>query len=203
MIDPNGGYIAIPLGDLMRGTFDKSAAAGQAASQQKESKGTSEPHARGAAFDAELRKELASAVGSAPESISFQEVTPATGGRSSPTRQFIVTIDAPPSGPFQPLMPGNNFRAIEMTPDAKDFNYDPIALTKDRLLKLGVDPALFQFSRWEDVINNVGGSRTFQYMRVILPNGMVSDHAVEWTLQNPNVTAVELQSSLREQRVMT
>jgi hypothetical protein len=40
-------------------------------------------------------------------------------------------------------------------------------------------------------------------MRVVLPNGMVSDHSVEWTLQNPNVTAVELQSSLRESRVMS
>jgi hypothetical protein len=202
MIQSSSGYIAIPFGDLMRGTFAKPAAPA-AAAQAQETRGVPAPETAGAAFDGELRNQLAAAVGAAPESIQVQELTSAAGGRSSPTRQFIVTVDAAPSGPFPVLMPGNNFRAIEMVPDAKDFNYDPIALTKDRLTKLGVDTSLFQFSRWDDVINNAGGSRTFHYMRVVLPNGMVSDHSVEWTLQNPNVTAVELQSSLRESRVMS
>jgi hypothetical protein len=206
MIQSSEGYIPIPLGDLMRGTFPNNhpGVFGAKSSGREPAKtGEPKPGAQNSEFDAELKQTLATAVGAAPESIQIQETTPATSARNSPTRQFIVTVEAPPSGPFPTLMPGNNFQALEVVPDAKDFNYDPIALTKDRLAKLGVDTSQFQFSRWDDVINNIGGSRTFHYMRVILPNGMISDHSVEWTLQNPNVTAVELQSSLREQRVMS
>jgi len=93
-----------------------------------------------------------------------------------------------------PLPPLSGTRLLPVAPDAAQFNYDPIAMIRDRLTKLGVNPASIQFDQWTDAIQSPGGNRSNQYVRATFANGVTENFAVERVLQNPDITGVEIQS---------
>ncbi|MFY4730525.1 hypothetical protein, partial [Nitrospira sp. BLG_2] len=195
MVSANTGYIAHPLGDVMRGTFSKpsgpdpNGAVRTVYNPEQAEKTEPASASESPKFSDELTKLLANAVGAAADQIKIQETTKASpDGKTNGSRQFIVTVDTEASGEFGPKLNGPLIRALEMTPDAGKFDYDPAALVKDRLEKMGVDTSGIKFEQWEDRISNIGGRRTFNYLRAYLPNGMKEDFSLEWTLYNPDIT---------------
>ena len=109
-------------------------------------------------------------------------------------------VSAGPMSPGMSSMSGGvpastGTHLIAVATDAQKFNYDPIAMIRDRLTKLGVNPAGMQFERWVDTINGPGGQRVNQYVRGTF-GGFTENFAVERVLQNPDITAVEIQSLL-------
>jgi hypothetical protein len=109
-------------------------------------------------------------------------------------------VSAGPMSPGMASMSGGvpastGTHLIAVATDAQKFNYDPIAMIRDRLTKLGVNPAGMQFERWVDTINGPGGQRVNQYVRGTF-GGITENFAVERVLQNPDITAVEIQSLL-------
>ena len=85
-------------------------------------------------------------------------------------------------------------RYLPVAADAESLSFDPIAMIRDRLAKLGVGDAGITFERWTDNIVTPGGTRINQYVRGTFANGMTENYAVERVLQNPDITAVEIQS---------
>lgn len=144
---------------------------------------------------------IAKAVGAPPEHLRIEERATQRGYHSNGTRQFIVTIDPEQNTPATILMPGSQERALPLAADAADFGYDAIAMVKDRLTKAGVDPSTIQFEYRDEVVNNVGGQRTFHLIRADLGNGIKEDFSLEWTLYNPDVTAVEIERLLGRPRL--
>jgi len=145
----------------------------------------------------ELRARLAKVVGASAGQVSVKELTGQDTGRSTGTRQYIVTVDPAGSGGPAEALGVNHTLSLPLAADAADFNYDAIAMVKDRLEKLGVPTNGIQFEYWDDVINNIGGHRTFHYISADLGNGVKENFSVEWTLYNPDITAVEIQRLMR------
>jgi hypothetical protein len=92
------------------------------------------------------------------------------------------------------MMTGTRF--LEVVADAKDLGYDPIALIKDRLAKLGVNTKGIEFQRWNDAVHSLEGTRINDYVTANI-GGVKADFAVERVLTMPDVTAVEIQTMLR------
>lgn len=135
---------------------------------------------------------IAKSVGAPAGQLTIEEETSPKGARSNGTRQFIVTVDPQQSTPATILMQGAQEQALPLAEDAAAFDYDAISMVKDRLAKNGIDPAAIQFEYWDDVINNVGGQRTFHYLSADLGNGTKENFSLEWTLYNPDITATEI-----------
>lgn len=147
-----------------------------------------------AAADTEqdLRNKLAKIVGASANNVSIQEMPSQDTGRTTGTRQYIVTVDPPGSGGPAESIGVNHTLSLPLAEDAADFDYDAISMVKDRLNKLGISSSGIQFEYWSDHINNVGGNRTFHYLSADLGNGIKENFSLEWTLYNPDVTAVEI-----------
>ena len=90
--------------------------------------------------------------------------------------------------------PSTGTRLLAVATDAASFGYDPIAMIRDRLTKLGVDSGGITFERVTDDIETPGGNRTNQYVRATFGNGLKENFAVERVLQNPDIPAVEIKS---------
>lgn len=144
---------------------------------------------------------IAKAVGAPPEHLRIEERSGPRNYHSNGTRQFIVTIDPEQHTPATILMPGSQEHALPLAADAANFGYDAIEMVKDRLTKAGVDPSTIQFEYREEVVNNVGGQRTFHLIRADLGNGIKEDFSLEWTLYNPDITAVEIERLLGRPRL--
>lgn len=140
----------------------------------------------------ELRNQLAKAVGASPGQVNVQELPSQDTGRTTGTRQYIVTVDAPGSGGPAESLGVNHTLMLPMAEDAAEFDYDAISMVKDRLNKMGINTSGIQFEYWDDHINNIGGNRTFRYLSADFGNGIKENFSLEWTLYNPNVTAVEI-----------
>ncbi|MEP7364066.1 MAG: hypothetical protein ABI972_12490 [Acidobacteriota bacterium] len=140
----------------------------------------------------ELRNKLAKVVGASSSQVSVKELPSQDTGRTTGTRQYIVTVDPPGSGGPAEAIGVNHELSLPLAEDAADFNYDAISMVKDRLDKMGINSSGIQFEYWNDDINNVGGHRTFHYLSADLGNGVKENFSLEWTLYNPNVTAVEI-----------
>jgi len=153
--------------------------------------------------DLELRERLARVVGASAGDVSVTELPSQDNGRSSGTRQYIVTVDAPGSGGPAESIGVNHVLSLPLAADAEDFNFDAISMVKDRLSKMGISSAGIEFEYWNDTINNVGGHRTFQYLSADLGNGVKENFSLEWTLYNPDVTAVEIARLLKTGGVAT
>jgi hypothetical protein len=153
------------------------------------------------AEDKALVDRIAKAVGAPAEQLRIEERPSERNYHSNGTRQFIVTIEPEQNTPATILMPGSQERVLPLAEDAADFNYDAIAMVKDRLIKAGVDPSTIQFEYRTDVVNNVGGQRTFHLIRADLGNGIKEDFSLEWTLYNPDITAVEIERLLGRPRL--
>lgn len=145
----------------------------------------------------ELRNRLAKAVGAPSENVAVKELAGQNTGRTSGTRQYIVTVDAPGSGGPAEAFGVNHERALPLASDAGEFNYDAISMVKDRLDKMGIPSSNIEFEYWDDTINNVGGHRTFHYLSADLGNGVKENFSLEWTLYNPDITATEIARLMR------
>jgi hypothetical protein len=173
----------------------------QATSPQSSSTTTASPSASTATTlsdgELELRARLAKVVGASAGQVSVKELAGQDTGRTSGTRQYIVTVDPAGSGGPAEAAGVNHTLSLPMAADAADFDYDAISMVKDRLNKMGIPTNGIQFDYWDDVINNVGGHRTFSYISADLGNGIKENFSLEWTLYNPDVTAVEIARLLR------
>lgn len=145
----------------------------------------------------ELRARLAKVVGASAGQVSVKELAGQDTGRTSGTKQYIVTVDPAGSGGPAEALGVNHELSLPLAADAADFDYDAISMVKDRLEKLGIPTTGIQFEYWDDVINNVGGHRTFHYISADLGNGVKENFSVEWTLYNPDITAVEIARLMR------
>lgn len=145
----------------------------------------------------ELRNKLAKVVGASASQVSVQELPRQDTGRTTGTRQYIVTVDAPGSGGPAESIGVNHELSLPLAEDAEEFGYDAISMVQDRLSKMGISTAGIQFEYWNDDINNIGGHRTFHYLSADLGNGVKENFSLEWTLYNPDVTAVEIARLLR------
>lgn len=140
----------------------------------------------------DLRNKLAKIVGASANNVSIQEMPSQDTGRTTGTRQYIVTVDPPGSGGPAESIGVNHTLSLPLAEDAADFDYDAISMVKDRLNKLGISSSGIQFEYWTDHINNIGGNRSFHYLSADLGNGIKENFSLEWTLYNPDVTAVEI-----------
>ena len=145
----------------------------------------------------ELRNKLAKVVGASASQVSVKELPSQDTGRTAGTRQYIVTVDAPGSGGPAESIGVNHTLSLPLAEDAAEFGYDAISMVKDRLSKMGINSSGIQFEYWKDDINNIGGHRTFHYLSADLGNGIKENFSLEWTLYNPNVTAVEIARLLK------
>ena len=145
----------------------------------------------------ELRNRLARVVGATPGQVTVTERSRQDTGRTSGTRQYIVTVDAEGSGGPAEALGVNHERALPLAADAGEFNYDAISMVKDRLDKMGIPSANIDFEYWDDTINNVGGHRTFHYLSADLGNGVKENLSLAWTLYNPDITATEIARLIR------
>ena len=145
----------------------------------------------------ELRGKLAKVVGASASQVSVQEMPRQDSGRTTGTRQYIVTVDPPGSGGPADAFGVNHELSLPLAEDAADFDYDAISMVKDRLGKMGINASGIKFEYWTDNINNIGGHRSFNYLSADLGNGVKENFSLEWTLYNPDVTAVEIARLLK------
>ncbi|MCC6294297.1 MAG: hypothetical protein IT164_16730 [Bryobacterales bacterium] len=174
-------------------------AAGDSAPEASEGKTVARQPAAATVSDGELelRNRLAKAVGAPSENVAVKELAGQNTGRTSGTRQYIVTVDAPGSGGPAEAFGVNHERSLPLAADAEEFNYDAISMVKDRLDKMGIPSSNIDFEYWDDTINNVGGHRTFHYLSADLGNGVKENFSLEWTLYNPDITATEIARLIR------
>ena len=162
-----------------------------------------------------FEQELASAIsqtiaGMGPGGGRFEvRVEEAGDGPSSGSRRFTVTVSplgmvsssaaaGLDAGP-RPRYTAADLRAMDSVP-ANTLSYrdyeDPIPALTEQLRQMGVDPSPLQFELVDDVNNTIGGSMTNHLIRTTFPGGRVENFAIEWTLRNPKITAVEIQRLL-------
>lgn len=168
-------YIAQALGDVMRGTAQKS--------QATQTTGD-ESTGFGAALSSALGEGVERFyVDGTPEGQKTGGVT--ENGQAASTASATEAFGLGDTSDRLPLIPSD-------TQNRKYTDYaDPTPMIQAELKKLGVSADGLQFQRWDDEIANWGGHYTNHLLRVTAM-GRQEDFSIELALRSPRVAAVEI-----------
>ncbi|MCC6591062.1 MAG: hypothetical protein IT168_30535 [Bryobacterales bacterium] len=172
-------YIALALGDVMRGTAQKTQATETASDEST-------------GFSAALNSALGDGVerfyvDGTPEGQKSGGVTENGQGSAASTDSSTEAAGIGDAPDRLPLI-GSDTRNRKYTDYA-----DPTPMIQEELKKLGVSADGLQFQRWDDEIANWGGHYTNHLLRVTA-GGRTEDFSIELALRSPRVAAVEIRN---------